>query len=141
MTEYYIVKTRAGRCLAGRASSHCLTSWRAGRPSGEEQEAIYEGARVADRLRMPIQVFREGKFSRPDRLCYWPWSSVYISAEGDVVPCGVIGNPETLSFGNIVATSFDSIWNGSRYQAFRQAMSRGTLPTVCHGCFTCGGAA
>jgi pyrroloquinoline quinone biosynthesis protein E len=109
------------------------------RDSSHEQTAerfIAEAREVADQIGMPLVVYTDNKFSWKDgRLCPWPWSSSFISSEGDVVPCCVIGNPEVLSFGNVLKEEMWNIWTGEAYQEFRRSMKRGDIPSVCKGCY------
>ncbi len=101
-------------------------------------QSFIETARESARqLALGFHVYTDNKFSwRENKLCPWPWSSSFISSEGDIVPCCVIGNPEVLSFGSVLKDPVETIWNGQEYQAFRQAMKRGDIPQVCRGCYT-----
>ena len=97
---------------------------------------IDEARRLARQLGVRFLVYTDNKFSWKDgKLCPWPWSSAFISSEGDVVPCCVIGNPEVLSFGNVLKEDALPIWTGEAYQSFRRAMKRGDIPPVCTGCY------
>ena len=97
---------------------------------------IQQAREVAKALSLPFKVYTEGKFSWDEgRLCHWPWSTTFVSSEGYVVPCGVIGNQDVLNFGNVLTENFEDIWNGHRYQDFRQKMKRGEIADVCKGCY------
>ena len=104
-------------------------------------EALIQQARaVAKELGLPFVVYTGGKFSWDEgRLCHWPWSSAFVSSEGYVVPCGVIGNQDVLNFGNMLTENIQDIWNGKGYQDFRRQMKRGDIPDVCKGCYANGG--
>ena len=103
-------------------------------------EAFIQQARaVAGELKLPFELYTGGKFSyEENRLCHWPWSSAFVSSEGDVIPCGVIGNPDVMNFGNMLKDNIKDIWNGKAYQDFRQDMKRGNIHDVCKGCYASG---
>lgn len=62
--------------------------------------------------------------------CTEPWSTVWISSEGFVSTCCLNGT----AFGNLYRQSFDEIWNGSDYQAFRRKHLDGTGAPGCGPC-------
>lgn len=66
--------------------------------------------------------------------CLVPWSETYITAKGDVLPCCYLTS-EVHKMGNIHSSSFQEIWNGGKYQAFRSELreNRGNLA----GCKNC----
>lgn len=74
--------------------------------------------------------FAPSRGARPERLnCFQPWEYAQLTAEGDVMPCcAVVGSREVPIMGNLYATSFEEIWRGARFRAFRQASARGTNP-------------
>ena len=54
--------------------------------------------------------------------CPWPWESLYVSTEGLIVPCCVIGMPETLNMGSIIEMNLAKIWNSKQYRNFRKKL-------------------
>ena len=58
-----------------------------------------------------------------ERPCHWPFDRVFISVEGDVVPCCVIADPRVVRFGNVFENTFEEIWRGKPYQEFRHSNS------------------
>jgi pyrroloquinoline quinone biosynthesis protein E len=101
---------------------------------------IEEARMLAGQLGIRFVLYTDNKFSwKAGKLCPWPWSSAFISSEGDMVPCCVIGNPDVFSFGNVLKEEVSTLWNGEAYQEFRRAMKRGNIPSVCKGCYTDGG--
>lgn len=65
--------------------------------------------------------FKEGKLQRrviPNNDCPWIYYSLNIMANGDISPCchDACGK-ETM--GNILEEEFEDIWNGKKYQNFR----------------------
>lgn len=75
---------------------------------------------------------------RPWAGCQRPWTLSYITANGNVLPCCI--SPSTaqdyggLILGNAFTEEFGKIWNGRRYQAFREAFDTDVPPDPCRGC-------
>jgi len=68
------------------------------------------------------------------RRCILPWFSTYITLEGTVHPCCSCSQPQTI-MGNIFEMPFNAIWNGTKYQQFRQAIREGKRPyAICTNC-------
>lgn len=63
--------------------------------------------------------------------CPSPWSSVDITASGDLAPCHVFFD---LIMGNLYENSFEEIWNGENYIKFRKYMEHNHLMSICPGC-------
>ncbi len=61
------------------------------------------------------------------QYCEYPWLSVSIMADGNVVPCTQISNSE-LVLGNINDNSLEEIWNGKKYQELRKMHVSGNFP-------------
>ncbi len=53
------------------------------------------------------------------QYCEFPWLSVSIMADGNVVPCTQIPNNEIV-LGNINRNTLEEIWNGEKYQELRR---------------------
>jgi len=70
-----------------------------------------------------------------DNQCMWPWSSMFIGTEGKVVPCCVVGVPETWSMGDLAVKSIEEIWNSKEYIDLRQNLITGKIPTTCKPCY------
>jgi MoaA/NifB/PqqE/SkfB family radical SAM enzyme len=61
--------------------------------------------------------------------CYRPWQTCVIDELGNVRPSSVYWRP----MGNLHASSFASVWNGSKYRRLRAAVN--TKPDrICHSC-------
>jgi radical SAM protein with 4Fe4S-binding SPASM domain len=76
----------------------------------------------------------DGPFS-PEwtRQCTNPWEIPFIDKSGNVFPC-CYGDQNSL-MGNLNEVSFAKIWNGKRFQEFRDALRGGTaLPSICRKC-------
>ena len=75
---------------------------------------------------------------RPWSGCQRPWTLSYVTANGNVLPCCI--SPWTtkhyrqLVLGNALTDGFAHIWNGERYQQFRQDFESDVAPDPCRGC-------
>lgn len=63
------------------------------------------------------------------RRCFFIWRSLFISPNGDVVPCQFLVH----KMGNIRNERLDVIWNNRSFRDFRLRLKRGLLP----GCSRC----
>ena len=84
---------------------------------------------------------------RPWSQCYRPYRNAYIQADGNFLPCCITpfsmgpmrdqlgSNLEELFLGNIFTQSFEDVWHGQRYNAFRDAFDSDN-PWLC--CSRCG---
>ena len=70
--------------------------------------------------------------------CRRPWSLMYVTANGNVLPCCIApftGVPYgDIVLGNLFVDSVETIWNGPRYRAWRSRMLSETPPAACVGC-------
>jgi radical SAM protein with 4Fe4S-binding SPASM domain len=75
---------------------------------------------------------------RPWSGCQRPWTLSYVTANGNVLPCCI--SPWTtksyrqLILGNAFTEGFAQLWNGERYQQFRQDFESDVAPDPCRGC-------
>ena len=67
--------------------------------------------------------------------CMWPWTSLYIGTDGKIVPCCVVGVPETWNMGDITVQSIDQIWNNESYLNLRKNLIKGDIPETCKPCY------
>jgi MoaA/NifB/PqqE/SkfB family radical SAM enzyme len=89
------------------------------------------------------------KLTRPIPQCLWPYFTLQIKYDGDVVPCvnyrmgpqySDVGERRVL--GNVFETNVWAVWNSPKYQALRRLVSRpdrvgqepGLAKTFCDGC-------
>jgi radical SAM protein with 4Fe4S-binding SPASM domain len=72
------------------------------------------------------------------RACRRPWSLMYVTANGNVLPCCIApftGVPyESIVLGNMFEQTAREIWNGPRYRAWRTAVTEGRPPDACRNC-------
>jgi radical SAM protein with 4Fe4S-binding SPASM domain len=65
------------------------------------------------------------------KTCLSPWTSIDITASGDIAPCHIFYD---LVLGNLNNNTISEIWNGENFQKFRNCFSRNNLLPVCSGC-------
>ena len=61
------------------------------------------------------------------QYCEYPWTSLTVMADGNVVPCTQISNNEIV-LGNIKDNTLEEIWNGKNYEEFRKMHISGKFP-------------
>ena len=61
----------------------------------------------------------ENKSHYSKQYCEYPWTSLTVMAEGNVVPCTQISNNEIV-LGNVNEQSLEEIWNSEKYKNFRK---------------------
>jgi len=66
------------------------------------------------------------------QYCEYPWLSLSIMADGNVVPCTQISNNEIV-LGNVNESSLEEIWNGPKYKELRKMHVTGNF-TENHKC-------
>lgn len=83
-------------------------------------------------VRLTITSDSDFSFTNP---CPWPWCSVYISAEGKVIPCCTIGIPETWCMGDLRKENIRKIWNNASYRMLRRDMKKNSIRNLCKPCY------
>jgi radical SAM protein with 4Fe4S-binding SPASM domain len=98
------------------------------------------GIRVnASGLGQPMESLQaEARAKSPWRNCYRPLTLMYVTANGNVLPC-CISPFATVDFssiilGNVFANSLEEIWTGSKYENFRKQHQTSKPPKCCRGC-------
>lgn len=89
---------------------------------------------LAKKMNMKFNIYYGNRFTRA-KPCIWPWQSLYITAEGFVMPCCILTDPRIFNFGNIFEKSLNQIWNSHAYINFRQSLKSGNLRDYCKGCY------
>lgn len=119
-----------------------------GRADTAQVTAVREAERLAKELGIELKgsgevsaaemVEGERAVAESYRACRRPWSLMYVTANGNVLPCCIAPFTDAhyggLVLGNIFEETAEEIWNGQRYQAWRQAMLSGEPPEACAGC-------
>lgn len=78
----------------------------------------------------------EGDYFSKNRPCSFVKNSMYVSVEGEIVPCCIIADPGIISMGNIYnMNSIHELWNNSLYQDLRIAIRDNRLPPFCENCY------
>jgi radical SAM protein with 4Fe4S-binding SPASM domain len=67
--------------------------------------------------------------------CYKPWIAIYISVEGDIKPCDVLGLFSDSALGNIFDEDYFKIINSQKAISFRQELQKNKPGhELCSGC-------
>ncbi|MBI3014934.1 MAG: radical SAM protein [Candidatus Tectomicrobia bacterium] len=116
----------------------------------EEEEIIASGQELARELGIsfeasgatsPAASLARRDREQPWKDCMRPWTLMYISARGSCFPCCIAPfstkDLGSLSLGNAFAEDLATIWNGKRYQEFRQRLLSPDPPECCVGCGAC----
>lgn len=79
------------------------------------------------------------KGASPWQGCVRPWVLMYITANGQALPCCIspFATPDfsQIQLGNVLEQSLGAVWNGDRYQELRAAvLSDGPAPWPCQHC-------
>jgi radical SAM protein with 4Fe4S-binding SPASM domain len=78
------------------------------------------------------------KDSNPWSLCRRPWTVMYFTANGRALPCCIAPfsqrGYENYTLGDATQEDLREIWNGPRYQSFREALASDTPPQACANC-------
>ena len=76
--------------------------------------------------------------SRPWAACMRPWTTAYITANGNALPCCIspfaTSDYESLKLGNVFEQPFGDLWNAERYQQWREQLLSDSPPKACAGC-------
>jgi radical SAM protein with 4Fe4S-binding SPASM domain len=75
---------------------------------------------------------------RPWAACMRPWTTAYITANGNALPCCIspfaTRDYESLKLGNVFEQPFDQVWNDSRYRRWRERLLSDHPHAACAGC-------
>ncbi|MCX6032057.1 MAG: radical SAM protein [Chloroflexi bacterium] len=82
---------------------------------------------------------QRGADATPWQACMRPWTTAYVTANGNCLPCCIspfaTDDYNSLILGNLFETPFAELWNAAPYRAFRTAL----LSARPHGaCASCG---
>ncbi|MBC7236250.1 MAG: radical SAM protein [Chloroflexi bacterium] len=142
----YLLDPRQRRGLAGPEQTLF------GRLAAREREIVAECARLGKALGIAfrasgatdpdesLSAARKGE-ERPWRACLRPWTTAYITAQGNALPCCIAPFAAThydeLVLGNIWEKSFVEIWNDAPYRRWRGRLLGDSPPEACSGCGVC----
>ena len=93
----------------------------------------------ASGLGSPIEsVQTDSAAKMPWSKCYRPQTLMYITANGNVLPCCISPfstmDYSSIILGNIFESSLEEIWSGPKYAYFREKRQTATPPKSCRGC-------
>jgi MoaA/NifB/PqqE/SkfB family radical SAM enzyme len=78
---------------------------------------------------------------RPWTACLRPWTTAYVTANGNCLPCCIspfaTQDYQSLILGNLFDQAFSDIWNDEHYQRWRTTLLSDHPPTTCAGCGAC----
>lgn len=95
---------------------------------------IAEAKEVADINQIDLNIKYSDFYSKQNK-CPWAWRSTYISSNGDVVPCCILADSDTVKMGNVFEEDFAKIWNSEKYQDFRERIRTHDVPSYCKNCY------
>lgn len=74
----------------------------------------------------------------PWSKCYRPWTLMYVTATGNVLPCCISPfstvDYASIILGNVFEDPLEDIWSGAKYAEFRKHHQTVTPPRCCRGC-------
>ena len=86
----------------------------------------------------PAASLKREEAAQPWSLCRRPWSLMYVTAHGRAIPCCIapfsLRGYDNFTLGDATQETLRAIWNGDRYQAFRNALLSDRPPAACAGC-------
>jgi MoaA/NifB/PqqE/SkfB family radical SAM enzyme len=86
----------------------------------------------------PGESIRKQKDDAPWSLCRRPWSLMYITANGRVLPCCIapfsMKGYGAFTLGDATQSTLKEIWNGGEYQRFREGLLTSAPPPACANC-------
>jgi radical SAM protein with 4Fe4S-binding SPASM domain len=75
---------------------------------------------------------------RPWTACMRPWTTAYITANGNALPCCIAPfattHYDSLKLGNLFDRPFDEVWNAEGYQDWRARLLSDHPHPACAGC-------
>jgi radical SAM protein with 4Fe4S-binding SPASM domain len=119
-----------------------------GRLGERELDAVRAAERLATQLGVALRGSGEAIPGRlldasaadSHRACRRPWSLMYVTANGNVLPCCIAPFTgvayDSIVLGNIFEQAAEEIWNGPQYRAWRTSMIEGRPPDACANCGT-----
>lgn len=102
--------------------------------SSQVNEVFQEAERIAGEIHIDLHIWREDFYTKRNK-CPWPWKRAFVAANGDVVPCCILADSDTIRMGNVFEQSFAEIWNSRQYRDFRHRIKTHRLPDFCKNCY------
>src|SRR5580698_3738944 len=86
----------------------------------------------------PGESIKRQRDDAPWSLCRRPWSLMYITANGRVLPCCIapfsMKGYSSFTLGDATQSTLREIWNGEEYQHFREGLLTSSPPPACTNC-------
>jgi MoaA/NifB/PqqE/SkfB family radical SAM enzyme len=86
----------------------------------------------------PGESIKMQRSDSPWSLCRRPWSLMYITANGRVLPCCIapfsMKGYGSFTLGDATQSGLRDIWNGPEYQHFREGLLTSAPPPACANC-------
>ena len=86
----------------------------------------------------PGESIKRQRDDAPWSLCRRPWSLMYITANGRVLPCCIapfsMKGYGAFTLGDATQARLKEVWNGSEYQRFREGLLTSVPPPACANC-------
>jgi radical SAM protein with 4Fe4S-binding SPASM domain len=99
---------------------------------------LHEARRAAEHagidIRLPLGLLSAADARGAARFCDWPWTGMYVSCEGHVMPCCMVSTPDRINFGSVREKSIADLWNGDEYNRFRDRLASNDPPEICMSC-------
>ncbi len=119
-----------------------------GRAADDDRQAVDEALRLAENLGVTLRgsgelgpaglVDRRAAGDAPWRGCHRPWRLMYVTSNGNVLPCCIAPFTDApyrgIVLGNLQRGAVADVWDGDAYRAWRGAMLSGEPPAACKGC-------
>jgi radical SAM protein with 4Fe4S-binding SPASM domain len=118
----------------GKASMEEINSQKRVNEARLMDEQVTRAKAEAERIGLPLVIRNDDKYSCNNK-CGWPWKSAFIASNGDVVPCAILADSDTVKMGNVFEESFETIWNSEKYQELRRQHREHDLPAYCKNCY------
>src|SRR5271167_246311 len=112
-----------------------------------EEALIHEAESIAKQLGVmfsasgavdPGESIKMQRSDSPWSLCRRPWSLMYITANGRVLPCCIapfsMKGYSRFTLGDATQSSLREIWNGPEYQRIRVGLLTSAPPPACANC-------
>ena len=100
-------------------------------------EIIAKSKKIAKDKKLKLtfgSIEEDAKYSSTNH-CMWPWDSLFIGTDGKVVPCCIVGVPETWTMGDLTHQKINDIWNNDLYISLRKQLITGEIPNTCKPCY------
>lgn len=104
-------------------------------PQSAQVDTVFqEAVRIAGEIHIDLNIWREDYYTKQNK-CPWPWKRAFVAANGDVVPCCILADSDTIRMGNVFEQSFAEIWNSQQYRDFRHRIKSHRLHEFCKNCY------